>query len=72
MFRAYGLGFRLARRACMKSSTESQGALCGVGGTEQDEEESVSSKSSQDECETQIVQRSSLWKGVHVCMCACV
>jgi hypothetical protein len=56
----------------MKSSTESQGALCGVGGTEQDEEESVSSKSSQDECETQIVQRSSLWKGVHVCMCACV
>jgi hypothetical protein len=56
----------------MKSSTESQGALCGVGGTEQDEEESLSSKSSQDEYETQIVQRFSLWKGVHVCMCACV
>jgi hypothetical protein len=54
----------------MKSSTESQGALCGVGGTEQDEEEdSVSSKSSQDEYETQVVRRSSLWKGVHVYVC---
>jgi hypothetical protein len=74
VLRAYGLGVRLARRACIKSSTELQGALCGVGGTEQDEEDSVSSTSSGDEDDdkTQMVSRSLRWKGVHVCMCACV